>query len=123
MEKSQSKGEFYIIKFSASRDISRQLLHLCYFVCFLSDSAVFFTQGNQRIGGTYLKAIYEEYTSSSFTIKKNKPAHLGFLGPVIRAEVGDVIEVVFKNNVSKQLQGTLSRLKYHVFMIIARSLL
>lgn len=63
-----------------------------------SDSAVFFAQGDQRIGGTYLKAIYEEYTSSSFTSKKNKPGHLGFLGPVIRAEVGDIIEVVFKNN-------------------------
>ena len=81
---------------------------------------MFFTQGDQRIGGTYQKAIYEEYTSSSFTTKKSKPSHLGFLGPVIRAEVGDVIEVVFKNNVSKQLQETLSWLKYRVFMIMAR---
>ena len=64
-----------------------------------SDSAVFFAQGDQRIGGTYLKAIYEEYTDKNFTTKKKKPEHLGFLGPVIRAEVGDVIEVVFKNNV------------------------
>ena len=36
----------------------------------------------------------------SFTTKKPKPKYLGFLGPIIRAEVGDVIEVVFKNNVS-----------------------
>lgn len=72
-----------------------------FFFYLLSDSAVFFARGNQRIGGTYLKAIYEEYTSSSFTSKKNKPGHLGFLGPVIRAEVGDIIEVVFKNNVRK----------------------
>ena len=74
---------------------------VCVFFYLLSDSAVFFAQGDQRIGGTYLKAIYEEYTSSSFTSKKNKPGHLGFLGPVIRAEVGDIIEVVFKNNVRK----------------------
>ncbi|KAL9973399.1 hypothetical protein ACROYT_G019855 [Oculina patagonica] len=63
-----------------------------------SDSAVFFAQGNHRIGGTYLKASYEEYTDNTFTTKKTKPDYLGFLGPIIRAEVGDVIEVVFKNN-------------------------
>ncbi|KAJ7356217.1 hypothetical protein OS493_025970 [Desmophyllum pertusum] len=33
-------------------------------------------------------------------LKKTNLAHLGFLGPVIRAEVGDVIEVVFMNNAS-----------------------
>lgn len=65
-----------------------------------SDSAVFFAQGDDRIGGTYLKASYEEYADGSFTTKKDKPEYLGFLGPVIRAEVGDVIEVVFKNNAS-----------------------
>jgi len=41
-----------------------------------------------------------EYTDGSFTTEKpDKPEYLGFLGPVIRAEVGDVIEVVFKNSV------------------------
>ncbi|KAL9973398.1 hypothetical protein ACROYT_G019854 [Oculina patagonica] len=63
-----------------------------------SDSAVFFAQGKHRIGGTYLKASYEGYTDNTFTTKKTKPDYLGFLGPIIRAEVGDVIEVVFKNN-------------------------
>ena len=62
---------------------------------------MFFAQGVGRIGGTYTKASYEEYTDSTFSVKKEKPKHLGFLGPVIRAEVGDVIEVVFKNNVRK----------------------
>lgn len=63
-----------------------------------SDSAVFFAQNEQRIGGTYLKAIYEQYTDASFSTKVPKPKHLGFLGPVIRAEVNDIIEVVFMNN-------------------------
>ena len=66
---------------------------------FPSDSAVFFAQNAQRIGGTYLKAIYEQYTDARFSTKVHKPEHLGFLGPVIRAEVNDIIEVVFKNNV------------------------
>ena len=67
----------------------------------ISDSEVFFARGDKRIGGIYKKAMFEEYTDSSFTRKKTKDKHLGFLGPVIRAEVGDVIEVVFKNNVRK----------------------
>ena len=66
---------------------------------FPSDSAVFFAQNAQRIGGTYLKAIYEQHTDASFSTKVPKPKHLGFLGPVIRAEVNDIIEVVFMNKV------------------------
>lgn len=43
-----------------------------------------------------------EYTDDTFISKKNRSAdeaHLGFLGPVIRAEVGDEIKVLFKNKV------------------------
>jgi manganese oxidase len=50
---------------------------------------------------TYLKAIYREYTDETFkTLKPRAPEweHLGILGPLIRAEVGDVINIVFKNN-------------------------
>ena len=50
---------------------------------------------------TYLKAVYHEYTSDTFTTLKPRPPeweHLGILGPLIRAEVGDTIKVVFKNN-------------------------
>jgi len=49
----------------------------------------------------YLKAIYREYTDDTFkTLKRRSPEweHLGILGPLIRAEVGDTIKVVFKNN-------------------------
>jgi manganese oxidase len=49
---------------------------------------------------TYLKAVYHEYTDNTFTIAKPRDPrwdHLGILGPLIRAEVGDVIRVVFKN--------------------------
>jgi manganese oxidase len=50
---------------------------------------------------TYVKAVYREYTDGTFTTLKPRPAeweHLGILGPLIRAEVGDVVKVVFKNN-------------------------
>jgi manganese oxidase len=56
------------------------------------------------IGPVYWKAIYREYTDASFTTLKPRPAdqrYLGFLGPIIHAEVGDTIKVVFKNNASR----------------------
>ena len=49
----------------------------------------------------YIKALYREYTDGTFTHLKQIPPqwqHLGILGPVIHAEVGDTIKVVFKNN-------------------------
>lgn len=49
---------------------------------------------------TYRKAVYREYTDASFaTLKARPPAweHLGILGPLIRAEVGDTIKVTFRN--------------------------
>ena len=62
---------------------------------------VFVEQGPDRIGKVYLKALYREYTDATFATLKPRPAeweHLGTLGPLIRAEVGDSIRVVFKNN-------------------------
>jgi hypothetical protein len=63
--------------------------------------ATFVASGRERIGHIYLKAVYREYTDASF--RRLKPRgerwrHLGLLGPVIHAEVGDTIKVVFKNN-------------------------
>ena len=57
-----------------------------------------------RLGGMILlggrnltKARYVEYTDATFTTKKPAAAHMGILGPVIRAQVGERIRVVFKN--------------------------
>jgi manganese oxidase len=53
------------------------------------------------IGTKFQKAVYREYTDATFkTLKPRSPQweHLGILGPLMRAEVGDVIKVVFKNN-------------------------
>lgn len=49
----------------------------------------------------YRKAVYREYTDGTFQTLKPRPPeleYLGILGPLMRAEVGDVIKVVFKNN-------------------------
>ncbi|MGH7564601.1 MAG: multicopper oxidase domain-containing protein, partial [Gemmatimonadota bacterium] len=57
--------------------------------------------GPDRIGRVYLKALYREYTDSTFTTLAPRPPewkHLGFLGPLLRAQEGDTIRVVFRNN-------------------------
>jgi manganese oxidase len=58
-------------------------------------------QGPQQIGSKMKKALFREYTDAGFKNLKSRSAddaYLGFLGPVIRAEVGDTIRVVFRNN-------------------------
>ena len=47
------------------------------------------------------KALYRGYTDDTFKTLKPVPPewqHLGFLGPLVRAEVGDTIRIVFRNN-------------------------
>jgi manganese oxidase len=59
--------------------------------------------GRDRIGSTYTKCLYHGYTDATFAQQLRRSpqdAYLGLLGPVIRAEVGDTIKVVFKNNCS-----------------------
>jgi len=53
------------------------------------------------VSTTYRKALYREYTDTTFQTLKPRPPrweHLGFLGPVMHAEVGETIRVVFRNN-------------------------
>src|SRR5439155_5079954 len=49
----------------------------------------------------FLKALYREYTDETFKTLKPRTAeweHLGILGPLIRAEVGDTVKVLFVNH-------------------------
>jgi len=60
-------------------------------------------KGKSRIGSTYAKCLYRGYTDSTFSQPQERSAedaYLGFTGPVIRAEVGDTIKVVFLNRCS-----------------------
>jgi len=66
---------------------------------FVDDLAV--GGGPDRVGLVFLKAVYREYTDSTFRTLKPRAKeweHLGILGPLLRAEVGDTIRVVFRNN-------------------------
>lgn len=70
---------------------------------FNDDEKVFVAPAAGRIGSTYDKCLYRGYTDATFQQRNERPtseAYLGYLGPVIRAEVGDTIKVVFRNNCS-----------------------
>ena len=67
-------------------------------------STVFTERGPHRIGTVYRKAIYREYTDETFAhLKARSPEweHAGILGPIFRAEVGDTIRILFRNNASR----------------------
>jgi len=68
---------------------------------FDDEAAPYVEPGPERIGSVYRKALYREYTDATFTRRKPIPPewqHLGALGPVIHAAVGDTVVVVFRNN-------------------------
>ncbi|HWA10765.1 MAG TPA: multicopper oxidase domain-containing protein [Opitutaceae bacterium] len=49
----------------------------------------------------FRKAVFHEYTDAGFKTRKPRPSeweHLGLLGPLIRAEVGDHLQITLKNN-------------------------
>jgi len=74
---------------------------------FDKSTLIWVEKGKDRIGQVYRKAIYREYTDATFQTLKPRASeyeHMGILGPVIRAEVGDTIEIVFRNN-TKQPYG------------------
>ncbi len=65
---------------------------------------VFTRRTAQTIGTVYRKAVYREYTDATFAHLKPRTAadaYLGVLGPVLHAEVGDTIDVVFRNHATR----------------------
>ncbi|KAJ4933305.1 hypothetical protein JOQ06_030137 [Pogonophryne albipinna] len=61
-------------------------------------------QSASRIGKKYKKAVYTLYTNESFTERmetKQRNNELGILGPIIKAQIRDVIKIVFKNLASR----------------------
>jgi FtsP/CotA-like multicopper oxidase with cupredoxin domain len=67
------------------------------------EDAPWLERGKDGRPPVFKKAVFREYTDETFAhLKPREPAweHTGILGPVIRAEVGDRIEVTLKNNTS-----------------------
>lgn len=68
---------------------------------FAAEESFWVARGPRQLGKVVKKALYREYTDATFTQLKPHPRqweHLGFLGPPLRAEVGDTLRITFKNN-------------------------
>ena len=73
-------------------------------MAFMADAAPYVSREGGRPGLIHRKALYVEYTDDTFTTPKPKPprwAHTGMLGPILRAEVGDAIRVIFRNRTTR----------------------
>lgn len=75
-------------------------LILCIFISFhfyLRHAFIFLEKGPHRIGRVYKKAMFRQFTDATYSHLAPRPEWLGFLGPILRAEVDDVIVVHLKN--------------------------
>ena len=82
---------------------------------FDDEAQVFTRQGPARIGSTYVKALYRGYTDATFKHLAPTPPewkHLGMLGPLVRAVVGDHVTIVFKNNLNRPASVHVHGFKY-----------
>ncbi|XP_058484126.1 ferroxidase HEPHL1 isoform X1 [Solea solea] len=69
-----------------------------------SPGSTFVEKAENRIGSRYKKVVYREYTDETFRIQRIRTSsqqHLGILGPLIKAEVGEQIVITFKNKASR----------------------
>lgn len=75
--------------------MSQNIFKSCIFLC-RNFKFQFLKQSSTRIGKKYKKAVYTLYNNESFTERienKQRKDELGILGPVIRAQIRDVIKV------------------------------
>eukprot|EP01095_Lingulamoeba_sp_RSL-Kostka_P008378 TRINITY_DN2781_c2_g2_i1.p1 TRINITY_DN2781_c2_g2~~TRINITY_DN2781_c2_g2_i1.p1 ORF type:complete len:532 (+),score=157.59 TRINITY_DN2781_c2_g2_i1:45-1598(+) len=82
---------------------------------FSSRENLYMKENDQLIGHVYKKCAYVEYEDETFTVKKEineKEIHKGIIGPIIRAEVGDIIKVVFKNRLDFPVSIHASGVEY-----------
>ncbi|MEV5507842.1 multicopper oxidase domain-containing protein [Streptomyces orinoci] len=92
---------YYIAADTVTWDYARQCRNLVTGKPFTAMEERLVSQGGNLLGSVFEKAIYRQYTDKTFRKLVCRPKHeeyMGLLGPVIRAEVGDTIQVVFRNN-------------------------
>lgn len=83
-------------------------IYLCLIdsVFFFREARPYTVNGAKRIGHKYKKAMFQEFTDATFTTKKERKSdyekHLGIMGPIIKAEVGDTVEVLFNNMANRE---------------------
>ncbi|ESO97030.1 hypothetical protein LOTGIDRAFT_115607, partial [Lottia gigantea] len=68
-----------------------------------ADANAYIKNDQSYIGSVYKKAVFRGFADTAFKQQINRGfdvSHLGILGPVIKAEVGENIEIFFKNLVN-----------------------
>jgi FtsP/CotA-like multicopper oxidase with cupredoxin domain len=92
---------YYVAADTVTWDYTPQHRNLASGKPYTTEERTFTSRDADGLGTVYLKSRYRQYTDASFATPVDRPphaAHLGVLGPVLRAEVGDTIRVVFRNN-------------------------
>ncbi len=95
---------YYLAAVEANWDYAPSGMDMMTGMDFQGQTKIWTEHTKDRIGKVYRKAIFREYTDETFTTEKKRTKdweHLGLMGPLIRAEVGDTIVVQFRNDTSK----------------------
>jgi hypothetical protein len=63
---------------------------------------------DKSMGTVFDKALYRGYTDATFKERTDQPSWQGYMGPTLRGEVGDMIEVSEMNFHSHPAQNKIS---------------
>jgi FtsP/CotA-like multicopper oxidase with cupredoxin domain len=92
---------YYVAADTVTWDYTPQRRNLASGEPFTTKEQTWTSRDADGLGTVYRKSQYRQYTDGSFRTPIVRPAaeaHMGLLGPVLRAEAGDVLRVVFRNN-------------------------
>jgi len=95
---------YYLAVVEANWDYAPMGMDMMTGTQFHGQTKIWTEHTKDRIGTVYRKAMFREYTDETFTTEKKRPKeweHLGILGPLIRAEVGDTIVIHLQNNATQ----------------------
>jgi manganese oxidase len=95
---------YYIAAIESNWDYTPGGMNMMTGAGFTGNAKIWTEHAKDRIGTVYRKALFREYTDDTFATEKTRPPeweHLGVLGPLIRAEVGDTIVIHFMNKTTQ----------------------
>jgi hephaestin len=95
---------YYIAAIEADWDYAPSGMNMMTGTGFTGQPTIWTEHKKDRIGKVYRKALFREFTDETFGTEKKRPPmweHLGVMGPLIRAEVGDTIVIHFMNKATQ----------------------
>ncbi|WAR20239.1 LOW QUALITY PROTEIN: HEPH-like protein [Mya arenaria] len=87
-----------------------------------SPSSIYVRNRSDFVGTIYTKTVFREFTDNTFTQMKPHPENLGVIGPFIRGNVGDTIEIHLKNMATFPLNIVPKNLPFADGSVINRAL-